>query len=261
MRLRGRREPGETFWVLTQPRSGSTWFMQLLQRHPGIRTYGEVFLSTDRPRRAARPELEPPVRYGDFRRSSGTWRVRAAGRYLRLLRESAAEYDRVGCKLMYGHLLRNPELFASLVSGRIPVLHLIRHNTLDAVISGHIAHQSGRAHLRKGDVGHDVSCRVEVPKIVALIARRDRKTRTIRRLLRLLGVAACEISYEALVRDLDRELERAIAFLGLDPGRLADAPRTSEGLQKIVTGRREDVIENYAELRAALTGTAYECYL
>ena len=52
---------------------------------------------------------------------------------------------------MYSHLRLYPEVAVYLVRRRISVIHLIRRNLLDIMISLKVKAELGRAHLRVGE--------------------------------------------------------------------------------------------------------------
>jgi hypothetical protein len=66
-----------------------------------------------------------------------------------------------------------------------------------------------------------------------------------------------EVEYEGLSAG-PGAFAPVLRFLGLQTG---DAERLASGLQKLQTKRQADVVENYAEIRAALQGTRYAALL
>ena len=239
------------FVVLTTSRTGSTWLIDLLNRG-GVEAHGELFLSQSR--------LSPPLvgradykRFVDDYRSSRLLRAWRVASYLDGLYAPART---VGFKLMYGQLRRHPGVAIYLVTRRVHILHLIRQNLLDVVVSEELARATGASHVRADVVQ-------EVPRVLleptGLVRRLDRRRRAVAIASRILKLSPCrsiEISYERLLSG-PAELQRIWAFIGVP---FSVEPPTS-GLYKRGPASHRDAIENYTEVRDVLAGTQYAAML
>jgi len=118
------------FAVLTKSRSGSKWLVELLDSHEDIAVFGELFGCGSRGYGAdGVPDFEEYVR--TRRRVLPLPALRAT--YIRMLFAARPDLGAVGVKLMYGHSGRG--VFEYLTVRRARVLHLIRTNLFDAVLS------------------------------------------------------------------------------------------------------------------------------
>jgi LPS sulfotransferase NodH len=235
------------FVVLTTSRTGSTWLIDLLNRG-GVEAHGELFLD--------QPRLTPPLvgradykRFVDHYRGSRLLRSCGVAAYLDSL---YARPRPVGFKLMYGQLKRYPEIAVYLSARKIRILHLVRQNLLDVVISEELARITGASHVR-ADVAH------EVPRVVLeptnLLRRLERRRRAVAVVSRILKLSTCpfiEISYEGLLSG-PTELKRIGAFIGVP---FTTNLPTSKLFKRGSANHRES-IANYEEVRNVIAGTTY----
>ena len=165
------RAPGDrmrqtTFVILTTQRSGSGWLVDLLDDHPAIAAYEELFRVTDTTvaRRGATrvPRFEVMVGPSTFSTSAGL--VPRRHRYVRGLARAHPEARAVGFKLMYDQTRDHPGLVPALALMRARFIHLVRHDSLSAIVSFDIAHARDRWHYHAGE-------RVQPPRVWADTAR------------------------------------------------------------------------------------------
>jgi len=239
------------FAVLTTSRTGSTWLIDLLNRG-GVEAHGELFLNQSR--------LSPPlVGRADYKRFVDDYRgsrILRAWRVASYLDGLYAPARPVGFKLMYGQLRRYPGVGIYLVTRKIHILHLLRQNLLDVVVSEELARATGASHVR-ADVAQ------EVPRVLlettGLLQRLERRRRAVAIASRILRFSRCpfiEISYEKLLSG-PTELQRIGAFIGVPFG---VEPPTS-GLYKRGSASHRDAIANYDAVRDVLAGTKYAAML
>jgi LPS sulfotransferase NodH len=256
------------FVLLATQRTGSSWVQEMLGSHPELKVYCELFLIDARgvplwepndiefaasfvEARAARPALL----------THSYWRIR----YLReLLYQEGPQA--VGFKYMYDQIPHSPEVLAYAALARVPVVHLVRRNLLDTVISAKRARASGVYHLPSdgraqipwlsSDRGA-VSLRVDADDVLSELRRLHRQRQRMRRWLRLSGTPTCEVEYERLVGDRG-EFGRVLEFLEISE---PDVTLLDSALEKVTTERRSEMIENFSELEAKLAGTRFEALL
>lgn len=244
------------FVVLSTQRSGSTWLLDVLGKLPGTRVYGELLLEQTRTWDVGATDFPRLHDAPDYRRRRRPRRVFA---YLdALYRQDGV----VGFKLMYSQVQHYPETLAYLRLRRIRVVHLVRRNYLDVVISREMKRLSGRPHLLQGGAvvhaGDGVQVRPDAepaPRQVTLdpgallreLRRSDRKYRLFRAWLRWSRQPHLEVAYEDLVRR-PAAFEAVRSFLGMEAGGVLP----EADLKKITRGGHADVIRNYEAVRAAL---------
>ncbi|MEM9663138.1 MAG: hypothetical protein AAF937_12615 [Planctomycetota bacterium] len=223
------------FITLFTARTGSTWLMDALHRHPWVTALSEELgaskqLTAD----AQREWLE--TFYG--RRGA-----------LRLA---------VGFKTKLWYLHDRDHLRDTISRRSVRVVHLTRRNTLRAAVSGVRSHErhavSGAWNARRDDA--------PLPPSVIDLAELDRKIDLVERTRDELAafVATLEapttgIVYEDLVADRTAQLRRLASFLRT-PLFASIAGRTQ--FTKNTPADWDQAVANMDELRAHIAGSAYE---
>ena len=156
---------------------------------------------------------------------------------------------------MYTQLRSYPEMLAYFAVRRVRIVHLVRYNVLDVVISEELARITGASHVRAGGIG-------EAPKVTldtgTLIDRLNARQRADRAAKLLIGLAACrsvQVSYERLLHETG-EFSKLCEFLSVPRVFMA----TSQ-LEKRGTGLHRMAIANYDEVQTTLKSTPYETML
>lgn len=244
-------------------RTGSTWVQDLLDSHPQVAAYGEIFLEYGR----GFPDSERfgPVDIEYFEswskkhtgRGGRVSRARHAIPYLKDFYRRRGDAHAAGFKLMYSQLRRNPMVAAYLTTRRVRVIHLTRANLLDVVLSHATSEARGQAHAWIGDAVREARVSLDPAATAAKLKALERQVALARALTRANRLPTLELGYENLVADAS-ELDGALEFLGVqpDPGH-----PLSSTMQKLNHAEKRDLIENWNELSAALTGTRFERYL
>ena len=244
--------PPASFMVVTAQRSGSSWLMDRINNAPDAQGHMELFYRHPR-RSPARAGCNDYPRFVETSERIGR-RPRAVFAYLDGL------YSRpgaIGFKLMYSQLRRYPEILPYAAFRRLRVVHLVRSNHFDVVISEELARVTGTSHATRDDA-RVTPCVVDIDPgtIVERVRRLQRKQQVVRSLLRLLPVPVIEVSYESLCSDDDRTFRRLLRFIGATE---PTTPAASDS--KLVKRQRaphSDVVRNYPSVAAALTCAGYE---
>ncbi len=233
------------FLVLTTQRTGSSWLMDRLDHSPELEGHMELFYLHER--------REPPrAGSNDYPRFVESRATVARGHrpfaVFRYLENFYARKTAAGFKLMYSQLREYPEILPWLAWRRLPVVHLIRANHLDVIISERLADATGTSHatVEEGG-GKPLRVTLDPGELLPRIRRLEGKQRAMRRLLALLSNPCLETTYEDLCSD-PGAFDQVHAFLRID-GALV---RGDTRLVKRQRARHEDVIVNYAEVRDAL---------
>jgi LPS sulfotransferase NodH len=234
------------FIVLGRSRVGSNLLRSLLNAHPQIMAFGEVFrevreLDWDhvgyfQDRSSSALVQRDPVRFVDSR---------LLGRYPRSIRA-------VGFKIFYYHardgaqaavwpwLLQRPE---------IRVVHLKRENLLQTHVSRKRAALTGRWVNTSGQPDRAVTMRLDYDEVLADFEQtRTWETECDRA---FAGHPLLQVQYEQLVSDVQSEARRLEAFLGVAPHVVK--PSTFQQSTQLLSA----TISNYEELKTRFAGTPW----
>lgn len=238
------------FVVLTTQRNGSTWVMSVLNAYEGVIAQGELFLPRPRsPERRWDSDFAYP-RYTESSARVGRLRPRSVFRYLDAF---FAQAEHAGFKLMYSQLRRYPEILVYLQHNRVRLVHLVRENHLDVLISYAVKRDVGKAHVLHGtDRPHVASVDLPVGSLLRRMRWLQFKHDLARRLLRTSRLPYLEVTYEELVRDQGR-FDDILAYLGVLTG--AQEPRSH--IVKTRLGGQKDVLSNYDQVVRTLAGTRF----
>jgi LPS sulfotransferase NodH len=243
------------FVIMAAPRSGSGWLVDLLDHHPSIVAYEELFRvgNTTVPRHGAKlvPRFELTVGPSTFSTAPGLAMRRY--RYLRGLARSHPAAGAVGFKLIYDHVRDHPGIIVALVAQRARFIHLVRRDLLSSVVSFDIALSRDRWHYYQGSASDPLSFSADITTLVSRLREREQEIDRLRRRLRRLPVPVHEVAYEDLVERQEEVLRGLTDFLGVPP---SDQRLRSE-LVRTTTKRTADLLDNRDEVRAALADTEY----
>lgn len=243
------------FVVLTSPRSGSGWLVDLLNSHPEIVAHAELFHVERRtaPEYGARdlPYFEASLDRGR--------RVRLLRQvaYLAKLYARRPDARAVGFKLTYVQANANRALLPHLSLRRVRVVHLVRANLLAATISWQVARESGIYHARMGEPAHGHTVLLDPARLRSELEGRELAIARARRRLERLHIPTLEIAYEELVGRQEVTLSGVLSFLGLEP----QVHRLDSALVRTHIASALDQLENGEEVRASLAGTRFEWML
>jgi LPS sulfotransferase NodH len=235
------------FLVLGTGRSGTSWLIDTINGHPDLCAYGEMFnLGIKAPKKLEEFYIQSAERRR-YVRPISTWKF---------LTRHFGNTSRTGFKLLYGDARHFPEVVAYLAARRFRVIHLIRQNQLDVMISRENVYQNLKKwYVREGDNLKIDTLRVFLPvdDLAGALAKKYRTIEQARRFLRLARLPHIELDYETLKANRS-EFERVWDFLGVASP--PEGPVSS--LRKIRTQSHREILQNYAEVQSALAGTAYE---
>jgi LPS sulfotransferase NodH len=254
--------PRRLFVVLTLARTGSSWLVDLLNSHPQVVAYGELFALHGREENGEKygrqdfPYFESYVR--ERRRLRTRLRLVAQIDYLNDLTQMSAPSS-VGFKLTYKEAALHPGLLTTLTLRRTPVVHLIRSNALDAIVSWEAARNRRIFHLRHGEESPPFApVRLDASGLAQQLDWREFAVTRMRTRILTLRLPYVEAFYEELVGPRREEKVAGILeFLGLElpPGLL------TSNLRRVSDVPTSAAIENFDEVCDALAGTRFEWML
>ena len=241
------------FVVFTTQRSGSTWLMSILNGLEGVSAQGELFLPRPRsPEKRWDSDFALP-RYVESKKTHGSVRPFSVYSYLSALYSGDGW---IGFKLMYSQLRRYPEILPYLVRKRVRVVHLVRRNHLDVLISFAVKREIGKAHiLSPEDRPADVKVELDTASLHHELRKLERRHTMGRTVLRLARLNHLEVAYEDLVADPAR-LDSVRGFLGISAQGIPQS-----NILKTRTEGQEHVVANYDDVRAALADSRFSALL
>ena len=242
------------FVILSTQRSGSTWVVDMLTSHPRVVAYSELFMhgGEGTPRWGQDKDLPYWQTYARGKAGGRATRPYWLWRYLGEAFHERPDVDAIGFKLMYSQLTSiSKPLMPSLWLKRIRIIHLIRRNALDVVLSKEAgAARGGKLHAREGEEVERVRIRLQTDDLLRRMTLHERAIEGARVRFKRVGLPYTEVVYEDLAED-ESGFAELFEFLGVEP-----AP-VSSSLQKVNPTVHEELIENYSEVRQALDGTKF----
>ena len=233
------------FCIITTQRSGSAWLVSLLDSHPDIKAFYEIFLD----RWSGDNFL---VSFHKYKQVNYGIRPEITFRYLNRLNIYPGKHHTIGFKIMYNQLVRCPEVLAKFAFDRYKIIHLVRDNFLDIAISGASMEQNKLIHVKKEVNANPVS--LEAESLIQGLSRLEAQLNLARLLLKIIPNPVLEINYDELYHNRDQALETILDFLGVP---LAQNKLFSDR-QKIHQGSYQQKIANYEQVVQTLAGTKFE---
>ena len=249
--------PCARFVVLARQRSGSTWLIDLLDSHPQITTFSEIF-QYDAYGKLDWKGNEEILTWQSYRglHPPGPGRLALLQLYFRYLDEEIftdrGDATTVGIKLMYNQAVSAFAILAYLKVRRVSVVHLIRRNHLDAVLSEEGRNLRSVAHAQVGVDVASVKIDLDTHSLLNRLEERELAVREAQAEFSRLSIPYCEVVYEDLLEDNSR-VNNVLRFLKLEP---VTAGLTSN-LQKLNRADHRELLANYEQVRARLAGTKY----
>jgi LPS sulfotransferase NodH len=243
-------EAGTPFVIFTTQRSGSTWLASVLNGFDGVIAHDELLL---RRKRSTEPRWDSEFAYPRY--------VESEGRYGRLRPFSVFSYLNalyasrrwVGFKLMYSDVKAYPEVLPYLLAKQVRVVHLVRRNHLDVLISFAVKRDIGKAHiLAMEDRPQDLSVELDTASLLRDLERMQRKHDVARRLLELGRLRHLEVAYEDLVSD-PSAFDAPLTFLDIPWAR--EIPESN--IVRTRQGTQSEVVSNYDDVRRTLAGSKF----
>ena len=255
------------FILLATQRSGSSWVQEMLNSHPDLKVYNELFdvnaegISIWEPRDIEFANTYLKAHMRSRFSSRDYWTIRYVRHVFR-----QPDVRGVGFKYMYDQVDHSRAVLPYAAVARVRVVHLIRRNLLDVVISTALARATGMYHRptdgrpsipwapsAAGENRITLDPGEVVRQLTKLVRRRDRYRRWLTRTF----TPTCEVEYEELAAD-PSTFGRILSFLSLPAH---DWRELRSGLEKVRSKPQSAVVENFDELRGRLTGTAFESFL
>ena len=227
------------FVILCLGRTGSTHLQSLLDSHPDVRCYGELFTDVDL-----------ATGHGDSR--AQTFIGSPHDDPLAYLSELTAgvEARAVGFKLPNNSLRAFPEAEHVLAHPGLKVVRLSRRNLLALLVSRRMLAATGVPQSTHGSYG-DAQIHIEPQRCLTAFRHMESDESRLDELAAEHEVF--RLTYEELVAG--RGLDELQDFLGVEPRPL------QSWFSQLRTRPLGETIENWDEISTALRGTRYEAFL
>ena len=257
------------FLIITQPRSGSAWFMSSLNSHPQIycprvptlfskynlspvKWFKPRFLQVNHPR-------SPYYRYRSrsFKRQIAHLlnRKKLVYSFLSALYAENYNAEAVGYKMNYSQIRKYAATVSWIKKNDGKIIQLMRNNLLKRLVSHKIANTRNMCHSTQSV--EPIKVHIDPGVLIDDFRKGQKRFAKYRKLFNDdLNVPYLEVTYESLVADFDSEARKVLEFLEIE--RLI--PLSSK-LVKVNPDSLEDIIENYGEVKQALASTEFESFL
>ena len=239
------------FIVFTTNRSGSEWLISTLNNFQGVSAHGELFLPRVRNLDKKWDADFAYTRFFETKFEKPTFRPFSVFSYLDTLYSTPGK---VGFKVMYKQLGLYPEIMVYLIRHRIRVIHLVRKNHLDVMLSYAVKAKVGQAHLLAGQSAPDkLQVELDTANLVGKLSWLERQQSMARKFLTWCRLSHIEVAYEDMVRDQARYFQLIRDFLSIDPGQ--QTPQSP--LTRTRRGCHREMISNYDQVRKALADSQF----
>jgi len=248
------------FVLLSTQRSGSTWVVDMLNSHPAVTAYSELLLenASGKPEWGGAKDLDFWNDYyrTEHARRSGVTRREILYDYLDQVYAPRTNCSVIGFKLMYGQFGAYPELLEYMKRREIKIVHLIRGNLLDILLSKESASLRDIFHSRVEEQSSKISIHLDTRQLVKQLETQLGDTEKARKTFQGTVLSYMEVLYEDLVSDTAR-FDHILRFLGVSNTRAM----LNSSLKKLNRAPHRDLIENYESVETVLRGTRFETQL
>jgi len=254
------KKQATNFIVLTSQRSGSTWFMDSINSTNEIHALGELFIRFEKlpdkridlqsHSKFILEDLDSFPAYQSVSVEKHRTRPLSVIEYLDIL---YAHSGCIGFKLMYTQLLRYPEIWIYIIQKKIPIIHLIRRNLLNVVISIEVKKITKIAHINNKDLPVDIpQIELDPKRVIRQMKYLSGHIAMARWLLSSFRIHNQEIAYEDLFGDRNgfNAVWDFLSLYEIDP-----IPTSS--YKKIIHKEISDIVQNYEEIRDNILSTEF----
>ncbi len=241
----------DKFCIITTVRSGSTWLTTLLNSHSELKALPEIFNIYE--------EYEDGfVSFKKYQKDRQLKRPWATFKYLNMLDSLPGEHKSIGFKVLYDRLSAQKEILGKIVLDRYKIIHLIRENHLDAIISARRAWVNGkRAMVQTTKEVKMEATYIDASSLLEEITQRELRIEKYQKIVNFLPNASLTIAYDALYGNTEKTLSAIANFLKVKDSGIS----YKSDLKKISKGGYKDKIANYEEIKMVLSGTKFESLL
>lgn len=248
--------------MITTQRSGSTWLINLIDSHPQIKSFEEAFIDLNRksvvPVKDRRPWTDKDfLPLDEYRKSNSSLRPWLVFKYLDTIDNYQNElHDTIGFKIMYNQIQQYPEVLLKIILDGYHVIHLVRNNHLDILISRASAQKYKFFHITSDNSGTK-QVTLDTSSLIRRLGLYEKMYQLARITLNLMPIPVLEVSYESLVENQNVVLSSITDFLQVD----SSYENFESELKKVNSGAYKEKIANYDEVCQTLENSKYAHFL
>lgn len=237
------------FIVLSYARSGTTWLVNTLNNISDVTCYDELFTLKELRYRGGASDFPFYLEWKDSQKHFPfIWRY---------LDELYSGKQKTGFKLMFHQAKNNWGLWPYVLKKKIGIIHLIRRNALDMVLSLLAAQNRGKFHFKDNEeIPNEPPIHVDTAFLVRRIKKVHKNTKDTRKTLNFFRLKSIEVYYEDLLSD-KQNFKSIWDFLEVDY--LREPPKWQ--IQKSRKKSKSQIVLNYDEVKDALRVAGLDYYL
>jgi len=231
-------------------RTGTHFLQSLLNDHPDINCYWDIFWQND----------VTPIGYAAYRKQFGNdfrFSIFARHKVLNGFLDShfakPVGVEAAGFLLKSETAANTPAILKWFQKNEVKVIHLVRENHLMRIIAFELRRQKIMVGHARDPVKFTKIC-IDAETLLSRIEYAEREL--IRHYKRLVGIDVLEVKYELLIKEQDEELGRIFNFLKVQ--KMLDI---KSEFYKTEQESPRAMIENYDEVFARLEGTRFSSFL
>ena len=246
--------------MITTQRSGSTWFVELLDSHPDLLVFvDEVMIGKIAHQRNWRdPRVIPFYEYK--KQNPNSVRPWSTFQYLNTLYDFPGEHKAIGFKVMYDQIAWNPEILVPIILNRFKIIHLVRENSLDILLS---KKNAWKKEQRENNILH-TTIEVKLPAVslntsslLDKLSQQEAPVQKYEMLLKLFPNKVMTVQYDSLLQEKEKVLNSIAEFLNIKSSGIS----YKSDLKKISKKGYKEKIANYEEVAKLLEGTKFAKFL
>jgi LPS sulfotransferase NodH len=257
------------FLIITQPRSGSAWFMSCLNSHPQIYCPRETTLFSKHnlsPIKSFKPNFlqvdSPNSPYYRYRSASFKRQLahrfnksKLISQFLDDIYTERCHGEVVGFKVNYSQIRKNKIIYEWIKRNNIKIIQLVRKNLLKRLVSHKVANKRRLFHSTQSVA--PIKVHIDPQVLIGDFKRRqDRFNKYRKRISQELSVPYLEVTYESLLHNHESEIRKTLHFLGVD-----ENFQLNSELVKVNPDSLKEIIENYSEVETLLKNTKFYKFL
>ena len=257
------------FLIITQPRSGSAWFMSCLNSHPQIYCPAQTTLFSKQnlsPIKWFKPDflkVDNPIspyskyRSGSLKRQIAHWfnKKKLVYDFLNHMYAKNQNADAIGFKVNYSQSRKNRVILSWVKQNDVKIIQLVRYNLLKRLVSHKIANTRSMCHSTHPL--EPIKVHIDPKVLIEDFRRRQKRFNRYKILFEdVLHVPYLEVRYESLLNEFDIEIHKILNFLEVD-----NVIPLSSDFVKVNPDSLENIVENYNEVRQALSNTDFNKFL